>query len=172
MDGGNEDQSLAVGGVIFIIFGEAAIIAKPAEGSFHDPALGQDFESVERMAFDHLQAQTAAWQQRLEPAAEPFASITSINPDEAQPTKGRGQLSEHQAGAIAILNVGRMHDHGQNQTQRIHQEMSLSSQDLLACIVAAHSSVVRYFNALAVEDRSGRGFFFPLWSRTASRKES
>jgi len=170
--GGDEDESLAVGGVVFIVFGEATIVGEPAEGSFHDPAFGQDLESVERRALDHFQAQTAARQQRFEPLAERVPSITSIDPDQAQPTKGPLQLLEHQASAIAILNIARMNHHGQNQTQRINQEMPLSSHDLLACIVAAHSSVVRYLNALAVEDRSGRGFFFPLLSRTASRNES
>jgi hypothetical protein len=60
----------------------------------------------------------------------------------------------------------------QDQPQRVHQKVSLASQDLLARIVAAHSSVVRYFNALRVEDRSGRGFFFPLFNLTASRRLS
>ena len=172
MDGSDEDERLAVRRMVFIIFGEASIIGKPAKGSFHDPALGQDFEGVERMAFNHLQAQTAAGKQSLEPLAESFAGITSIDPDQAQPAKRRRELPQHQARAVAILNVGRVNHHRQNQTQRIHQEMSLSSHDLFARIVAAHSSVVRYLNALAVEDRSGRGFFFPLLSRTASRKES
>jgi len=168
----DEDESLAVGGVVFIVFGEATIIGKPAEGSFHDPALGQDLESVELRALDHFQAQTTARQQRFEPLAERVTGIASVDPDQTQPTEGQFQLLEHQASALAILNVGGMNDHGQNQTQRIHQEMSFSSHDLFACIVAAHSSVVRYLNALTVEDRSGRGFFFPLLSRTASRKVS
>ena len=171
MGGGDEDESLAVGGVVFVDFGEAAIIGKPAKGSFHDPALGQDFEMAVG-AFDDLQAQTAARQQCLEPLTERGARVAPVDPDQAQPTEGRGQFLEHQAGAVAILNVAGMNHHGQDQTQRIHQEMSLSSHNLFACIVAAHSSVVRYFNALTVEDRSGRGFFFPLLSRTASRKVS
>lgn len=172
MGGGDEDESLAVGGVIFIIFGEAPIVGKPTEGSLHNPTFGQDLETMKVRAFDHFQAQAATWQQCLEPLAEGWAGIAAIHPDQAQPTKGQLQFLELQPGAVAILNVGRMHHHRENQTQRVHQEMSFSSQDLLACIVAAHSSVVRYFNALAVEDRSGRGFFFPLLSRTASRSES
>ncbi len=172
MRSGDEDEGLAIGGVVFVIFGEAAVIGKPAEGSLHNPAFGQDLEGVESLAFDDFQPQTAARQQPFEPLAERIAGVASIDPNQTQPTKGGRQLLQHQAGAIAILDVGGVHDHRQNQTQRINQEMALSSHDLLARIVAAHSSVVRYFNALAVEDRSGRGFFFPLLSRTASRKES
>src|SRR5260221_9138005 len=172
MGGSDQDEGLAVGRVILIIFRESAIIGKPAEGSFHNPALGQDFESVQGGALDHLQAQAAAGKPCLQPAAECVTSVASIHPDESQPTEGCRQFLEHQARSVAVLNIGGMNDHRQNQTKRVHQEMSFSSHDLLACIVAAHSSVIRYLNALAVEDRSGRGFFFPLLSRTASRKES
>ena len=172
MRGRDENERLAVGGMVFVIFGEAAIIGKPAKGSFDNPAFGQNFEGVERMALDDLQVQTTARQQCLEPLAERVSGIAAIDPNQAQPTEVRRQLLEDQASTVAVLDIGGMNDHGQNQTQRINQEMSFSSHDPLACIVAAHSSVVRYLNALAVEDRSGRGFFFPLLRRTASRKES
>ena len=112
MDGGNEDERLAIFGMVFIIFGKAAIVGKPAKGSFHDPALGQNLEGVERMAFDHLQAQTTTRQQCLEPLAESFAGIASIDPDQAQPTKSPRELPQHQACAVAILNIGGMNDHG------------------------------------------------------------
>ena len=75
MGGGDEDERLAVGGVIFVVFGQATIIGKPPEGSFHDPAFWQNLESVELRALDDLQAQTAA---------ERLASVTSIDPNQTQ----------------------------------------------------------------------------------------
>lgn len=120
-------------------------------------------------AFDDLEAEAAPRQKRLEPLGQGIAGITAVNPDEAQPAESTAELLQHETGSIAILQVGRMDHHGQNQTHRVNQEVALSSHDLLARIVAAHSAVVSHFNALAVEDRSSRGFFFPLLSRTASR---
>src|ERR1700722_12529291 len=124
------------------------------------------------VAFDYFQANPSSRQKRLEPGAKGVACIAAIDPYYSQPAESYRELFEHEASAIAILDVGRMDYHSQNQTQRVNQDMALSSHDLFACIVAAPSSVVRCFNALAVEDRSSRGFFFPLWSRTASRRES
>jgi len=112
MGGSDQDEGLAVSRVIFVVFGETSIIGKPAEGSFHNPALGQDFESVQGVALDHLQAHAAAGKQCLQPAAEWVTSVASIHPDQAQPTKGRREFLEHQAGTIAILEVSGMDNHG------------------------------------------------------------
>jgi len=88
MGGGDEDERLTIFGMVFIILGEAAIIGKPAKGSFHDPSFRQNFEGVQGRAFDDLQAQPATWQERLEPLAERLARITSIDPNQTQPPKG------------------------------------------------------------------------------------
>lgn len=120
-------------------------------------------------ALDDLQAQTAPGPELLDPLHE-FAGVTSIGKNAAQPTKAALEHCQDQPGSVPVLDGGRMDHDVENQTQRIHQEVSLASQCLLACIVAAHSSVVRYFNALRIDNRSGGGFFFPLWRRTWSRK--
>ena len=122
-------------------------------------------------ALDDLQAQAAAGQKFLAPCRQ-FPGISSIDKDAAQPAKALQENRQDEFGSVAILNGGRMDHDMQNQAQRVHQKMALASQDLLACIVAAHSSVVRYFNALRIEDRSTRGFFFPLRRRTWSRRVS
>ena len=43
---------------------------------------------------------------------------------------------EHQRHAVAILNVGGMHCHAQQQAERIDDDMALATRDLLARIEA------------------------------------
>ncbi len=116
-------------------------------------------------ALDHRQAQPSARQELLAPRCQ-FSRVAAIDKDTTQPTKALRKDREDQFGSVPILDGRRVDDHMQDQAQRVHQEVSFASQDLLARIVATHSSVVRYFNALRIEDRSARGFFFPLWSLT------
>ena len=158
---------------ILVVLGQTAELGEPAEGALDDPALGQDGKAmlVHIAAFDHLQVQSTAGQQLLDPGHQ-GSGVTSIDEDAAQPAEAFQEHRQNQFGSVAVLEGRRMHHHVQDQTQRIHQEVSFASQNLLARIVAAHSSVVRYFNALRIEDRSGRGFFFPLRRRTWSRRVS
>ncbi len=120
---------------------------------------------------DNLQAHATARQEPLAPT-DKLSRVTAVGEDAAQPAKPFQKNCQNQLRALAILDGCRMDDDVQDQTQRINQEMSLASHNLLSRIIAAHSSVVRCLNALRIDDRSGRGFFFPLRSRTRSRRES
>ena len=122
-------------------------------------------------ALDHCEAQSAPRQQFFDPARQ-GSGVAAIDKDAAQPAKALPEDRQDQFRSLSVLNGRRMHDDMEDQPQRVHQEMSFASQHLLACIVAAHASVVSHFNALRVEDRSGRGFFFPLRRRTRSRRVS
>ena len=51
--------------------------------------------------------------------------------DEGEQTACRAQ---HLAGTIAILHVGGMDDHAQQEAERIDEDVALASRDLLACI--------------------------------------
>ena len=120
---------------------------------------------------DDLQAHAPVRQKPFAPTHQ-FSRVTAVGKNASQPTKTLQKHRQDQLRAVTILDRRRMNDYVQDQTQRINQEMSLSSHDLLSRIIAAHSSVVRCFNALRIDDRSSRGFFFPLRSRTRSRRES
>src|SRR5436190_6018431 len=66
-------------------------------------------------------------------------------------------LLEQQPGAILILHIGAMYDHGQDQPQGIDCQMSFATSHLFAGIVATNAANFRGFYALAVENR-GAGF--------------
>jgi hypothetical protein len=61
-----------------------------------------------------------------------------------EPEQGRNQ----QHAAIAILDVGRMHDGVRQQALGIDQDMPLLAFDLLACIVAVGINAGPPFSAL------------------------
>ena len=60
------------------------------------------------------------------------------------PEQGRKQ----QDAAVAILDIGGMHDRVQQQTQRIYQKMALLALDLLARIIAMRIDAGPPFSAL------------------------
>jgi len=61
-----------------------------------------------------------------------------------------------------------VNDHGKDESEGVYQKVSFSSVDLLASVIAAFSGLLSHFNALAVDDRSAWGFFFPLATLTRS----
>jgi hypothetical protein len=58
------------------------------------------------------------------------------------------QCCHHQNATFAILDVGRMHDGMQKQTQRVYKEMALLTFDLLASVVAMGIDAAPPFSAL------------------------
>ena len=157
---------------MFVVFAQPTGPTEPGKGAFDDPAARQELEVGKLGAvFDDFQSGTAARTQLAHPPDQ-CARITAVGPNAAQPTETVTQGGEQQAGAVAVLQVGRMHADQENQSQGIDQKVSLSSCHLLASIVAANSSLLSCAHALRVEDRSGGGFFFPAFRRTASRNAS
>lgn len=157
---------------MFVVFAQATRSTEPGKGAFDDPAARQDFEVREFGAmFDDLEAGATARAELTHPRDQ-GAGIAAVGPDAAQPTETVPQGGEQQAGAVAVLDVRRMHADQKNQSQGIDQNMSLSSCHLLASIVATNSSLLSCSHTLRVEDRSSRGFFFPAFRRTAFRNAS
>ena len=88
---------------------------------------------------DDFEAGAAARAQTPHPLHE-RPRVAAIGPDAAQPAEARGQNGEQLPRPIAVLHVGGMDAHEQNQAQGIDQQMSFSSRHLLASIVAANSA--------------------------------
>lgn len=58
---GDRDPGYGAGLGAFVIADQAAVTHEPAEGAFHDPPLGQDFEALGRVtAFDDLDHELGA----------------------------------------------------------------------------------------------------------------
>lgn len=157
---------------MLVIFAESARAAEPGKGAFDDPASREDLEAMECLGMlDDFQPGAAAETEGSHPLDQ-RARVAAVGPDATQPPEALPQGCEQQAGAIAILHVGRMHADQEDQAQGVDQKMSLSSRHLLASIVSANSALLSCSHALRVENRSGRGFFLPTRRRTASRNAS
>src|SRR5579864_1930220 len=141
----------------FIVLGEAAIPAQPGEGALHNPSTREHLETSCRFLND-LDFGVSAKSEFSEPGLK-RSCVAAVSPNLSQPAETESPLQE-KFGSIPVLQAGGMHADHQDQSQRVYQEMSFSSHDLLACIKAALSGLASHLNALAVNGRSRWGFFF------------
>lgn len=133
-DHGEADEGGGGAGVSLEVARQAAITADPCEGALDDPTLGQHHELVRFVALDDLDHPTPR-------AGGGFcharALITGIGEDALDEGKETSSARiEDQARAVAILNVGGMHDDIQEKAERVDENMPLAARDLLARIKA------------------------------------
>ena len=148
---------------------QAARLDEPAKGSFDDPPFRQDLEPFHVVAaFDNLEI-NASMSFELGYFLHQLAGIASVGPDPLEPAVGGGEARHQQAGSITVLHVGGSHLEGEDEAEGVYQDVSLSSCNLLTRIIATNSGLASCANALAIENRSGRGFFLPTLSRARSR---
>ena len=113
---------------------QAAIAANPGQGSFDDPALGQDDEFVQFVALDDLDHPTASAGGGLR---DPWPLITGIGEDALNEGKEAARAPiENQPRPVAVLNIAGMDDDVQQKAKRIDQDVALAPGDLLARIKA------------------------------------
>jgi hypothetical protein len=120
-------------GIAFEIACQAAIATNPGQGSFDDPAFWQDDEVMCVGALDDLEHPAAGNGDRLCPLRSLIAGIGEDALDEGE---GAARLPQHLTHAVAILNVGGMHDDTQQEAERIDQDVPLAARNLLARIEA------------------------------------
>ena len=109
------------------------------------------------------------------PSTDPLdqlSSIASIGPDQPHAGKPPYQFIDDQLRPIPILDIGRMHHHRQQQPHGIYYDMSLSTVDLLASVIATRPpfSVV-LTDWLSIIAALGVGFL-PSACRTLTRRAS
>ena len=131
-DHGQSDAGGDGAGVSLEIARQAAIAADPGQGSFDDPALGQDDEFVQLIALDDLEHPTAGPGCGLRGARSLIAGIGEDALDEGE--EAAGAPIENQPRPLAVLNVGGMNDDVQQEAERVDQDMALAPGDLLARI--------------------------------------
>lgn len=134
MDHRKLNQGFAAVGQRLVIFAEPAVTSKPGEGALHDPSLRLNYESLRLLVtfdnFDH--AATGA----PGPVDQP-TSVPAVRPDQLQSAELALQTIDHQLCSVAILDARGMHDHRQNQSQRIDDQMAFPPFDLLPRVVPA-----------------------------------
>ena len=113
----------------------------------HDPALGQYHKSVGMIgAPDDFSFEVR--QDFRQGLVEPRPLIGSVGEELFQerihPEQGRKQ----QGAAVAILDIGRMNDGVEQQTQRVYENVALLAFDLLARIIAMRIDAGPPFSAL------------------------
>ena len=113
----------------------------------HDPALGQHGKSFQLVGTpDDLGLQMG--QDFCERALEFPTLIAGVGEQRLQEGIHSEQCRQQQDAAVAILDVGRMNDRVQQQTQRVYQNVALLALDLLARIIAMRIDAGPPFSAL------------------------
>ena len=77
-----------------------------------------------------------------------LACVAAVGKDPLEEGKHSTSPAQQMEAAVAILNVGRMNDGVEQQTQRIYQKVALATFDLLACIIAMRIDTRPPFSAL------------------------
>ena len=152
-----------------VVLAQTTIAAEPSKGSLDDPTLGQNAEAGDIVAaFDDLQEPVAQFSRPL----DQFSGISPIGPNSFQPRELPDQFGQHQLGPVAVLDIGRMHNDGQEQTQGVYDDVPLAALDLLAGVVAAGPPFSTVFTDwLSMIAAEGLGFR-SAWPRTFWRRAS
>ena len=106
----------------------------PGQGSFDDPAFGQDDEVMSLTALDDLEHPASGVSDRGCGLSAPISGIGENALDERE--EAPRTCIEDQSRAVAILQIGRMDDDVQQDAERVDQDVPLAARDLLARIEA------------------------------------
>jgi hypothetical protein len=135
---GDEEPGLGAGDVFLPILGHSTAASKPCEGSFADPAAGDDFEALGRVGtLDDLDG---PFGQLLQGISQLWPAVAAICEDMAQLTKVPGDGSQQTQRAVAILYIGTMKGEGDQQTDGIGHNVALTTLVLFARIITANPS--------------------------------
>lgn len=119
----------------FEVFGESPAAAEPSEGALDDPAFGQNLEALGGVRpLDDLDLELGDHLAELGP--EPRTGIAAIGEQHFEERPAPEQCGEQQNAAVAVLDIGGMHDGMQDQAECVDQDMALLAVDLLARIIA------------------------------------
>ena len=152
-----------------VVLAQPATPSQPRECSLNHPSARQCLELMTVPGTLHDFKRPSC---QLPHPLDQFSPIARVSPDQTQAPKSSFQFRDNQLRAIPVLNVGGMHHHVQQQPHGIHYDVSLSTFDLLARVIAARPpfSVV-FTDWLSMIAALGVGFL-PSASRTAERRVS
>ena len=115
------------------VAGQAAVAADPGEGALDDPALGQDDEAMGIAALDDLEGPRTGPSDELR---HPRSLIAGVGEDAFDEWKGSPHRAQQVARTVAVLHIGRVDDHVQQEAQRVDEDVALAAGDFLARIKA------------------------------------
>src|SRR5271155_54014 len=144
----------------FIIFAVAPIPSEPPERAFDNPTLGQQHKTNGmHWAQDRLENPAKGLSH---PFRQTALAVRRVGPNNLQAFELATQTFNQTSGAVVVLNRSRMDRHGQDQTKRVHGNMTFAPRYFLAAVVAALAAHLGRFYRLAVDDRSAGRFFAPF----------
>ncbi len=95
----------------------------------------------------------------MECALQLRSGITTVGEDMSQPRPALENGFEDGRCAVAILDIGAVNPEADHEPERVDDDMTLPSLDLLARVIARNSAAFRGFHALTVNHASRwRGF--------------
>ena len=134
------------------VFCQPAAPTEPCEGALDDPAARQKFEAFGGIGtlddFERLDRGAS----RPRPASSRHNRHRRRYGAATDSACGSG---DHTSRAVAILNVGVMHEQTDQIAFRVGDDVALAAVDLLARVIAPRTATFRGFHRLAV-DHSGR----------------
>jgi hypothetical protein len=146
-DHGKTNEGCGGSGIALEVTRQASVAADPGKRAFNDPALGQYDKSFGLIrALDDLRFDVG--QDFVQRVVELPSLIGCVGKQGLQEGIHPEQSCQQQSAAVAILDVGRMNDGVQQQTQRVYQNVALLALDLLARIIAMQIDADPPFSAL------------------------
>jgi len=110
---------------------KTATAGQPRERPLDDPALRQHDEAAGSLgALDDVQPPATTAAGRISGAWPLVSGIGEDGEDEGE-QRPRAVI-QHQRGTVAVLDVGRVHDDGQQQAERVDEDVVLDAIDPLA----------------------------------------
>lgn len=117
----------------FEVARQAPVAAEPGKRALDKPALGLNDKAMKIAAFDDLDHPGPGLGHGCGRA---FTRVAAVGEDPLYEGKQAPRLAQEQERPVAILDVGRMHDDVQQETERVDEDMALAARRLLARIVA------------------------------------
>jgi hypothetical protein len=162
------NNGLAVLRQHFIILAQPSVSPEPSERPLHHPSAGENRESPDIViSFNDFKGPSVG----LFDPGNQLPSISTVRPDQSKSREAILQSSQDRLGSVTILLVGGMHDESDDQPDRIDNDVTFASEDLLASVISAKPPFSVVFTlwlsmipALGVDSR-------PASRRTSSRSE-
>jgi len=152
-----------------VVLAEAPELHQPSEGALDHPAAGKRDKALVLLGtLDDLK----------QPACTPgspgnkFARVAGVRPDKAKTGESSPELAQDQLGTVSVLHPSTVHNHRQQQPQRIYRQVALAPFDPLPRIEAVVPPFcVVFTDWVSMIAAEGVGLR-PLCTRTFSRKAS
>lgn len=149
-DAGDESEGGCAFDGFLPVLCEAAAASEPCECLLDDPAAWQDNEALGRVgALDDLDCPAAV---AAHGVLELVARIAAIGEDVAQPWMAEPDRLQQVGSSVAILNIGPVDPHEDQEAERVGDDVALAPFDLLARVIAANPATFGGLDALAVDD--------------------